>query len=85
MKPRWLPDWEKDLHKYPNSTEKLRLEWAWQFLRRNPEYQKMWAQLIKPHYKRAHCKRACDAQTETGPIGSSQIGVRFGLRKLIIS
>jgi Proteobacterial transcriptional regulator-like domain len=53
MKPRWLPDWEKDLHKYPKPTEKSRVERAWQFLRRNPEYQKMWTELIRPHYKRA--------------------------------
>jgi hypothetical protein len=50
MKPPWLPDWEKDLHKYPDPTKTSRLEWAWQFLRRNQEYQRLWAKLIQPHY-----------------------------------
>src|SRR5262245_43523766 len=58
MKLRWLPDWEKDLHKYPKPTEKSRLEWAWQFLRRNPQYQQLWAQLIKPHFDPADVKRS---------------------------
>src|ERR1700739_3527049 len=51
MKPPWLPDW-LDQSQYPSDT--TRLEWAWQFLRRNPEYQRFWAELIKPQYDPAH-------------------------------
>ena len=49
MKPFWLPDWT-DPNNYPDPTNTSRLEWAWQFLRRNQEYQRLWAKLIKPHY-----------------------------------
>lgn len=41
MKPTtaWLPDWKDDAN-YPSSGEDLSLEeWAWEFLRRNPEFQ----------------------------------------------
>jgi len=38
-KPDWLPDW-KDVTKYPHS-KKGRV-WAWEFLRRNPQYQQLW-------------------------------------------
>jgi len=39
MKPDWLPDW-KDANAYPKPKELDWEQWAWQFLRRNPEYQK---------------------------------------------
>lgn len=35
--PDWLPDW-RDKSAYPKHNSKKR--WAWEFLRRNPEYQK---------------------------------------------
>jgi hypothetical protein len=41
----WPPDW-KDPNNYSFPKNTTRLEWAWQFLRRNPEYQKLWKQAI---------------------------------------
>jgi len=39
--PEWLPNWQDETsYSFPDS-ENLRL-WAWEFLRRNPEYQKAW-------------------------------------------
>src|SRR6266566_3503388 len=42
-KPNWLPDW-KDVTKYPDPKQKKvsGRVWAWEFLRRNPEYQQLW-------------------------------------------
>jgi len=44
-KPDWLPDW-KDVTKYPDPKEKKLSGrvWAWEFLRRNPQYQELWEQ-----------------------------------------
>ncbi|HEV3444258.1 MAG TPA: DUF6499 domain-containing protein, partial [Gemmataceae bacterium] len=41
--PSWLPDWT-DATKYPDSKKTSGRAWAWEFLRRNPEYQKTWDQ-----------------------------------------
>ena len=38
MKLDWLPDW-RDAKAYPKPKDLSWREWAWQFLRRNPEYQ----------------------------------------------
>jgi hypothetical protein len=48
MKPDWLPDW-KDPKAYPKPNDRSLKQWAWQFLRRNPEYQadyKRWRELL---------------------------------------
>lgn len=83
MKPRWLPDWEKDLHKYPKPTEKSRLEWAWQFLRRNPQYQRLWAQLIKPKYDPEDVTRSlARASRETGFRPISTFRRRYYLEEI---
>ena len=55
MPPRWLPDWQNKAQ-YPNPAQAFPVDWAWEFLRRNPDYQRLWSQLIKPSYKRAHVK-----------------------------
>ncbi len=34
----WLPNW-KDSSRYPDSENTTAYQWAWEFLRRNPEYQ----------------------------------------------
>ena len=47
MAPKWLPDWQNQ-SQYPLATA-TRLDWAWQFLRRNPEYQEFWSNLIAPN------------------------------------
>ena len=55
MAPKWLPDWRKpSQYPDPSKAEVTRLDWAWQFLRRNPEYQQLWSNLIAPNYKPAH-------------------------------
>lgn len=80
MKPSWLPDWENDLAKYPKTTEKSRAEWAWQFLRRNPKYQELWAQLIQPQYQRADVKASLARAARDGPyrwIGSPRVQFRL--------
>jgi Family of unknown function (DUF6499) len=59
MEPPWLPDWT-DPNNYPDPTNTSRLEWAWQFLRRNREYQRLWVELIQPHYDPAHVEASLD-------------------------
>jgi hypothetical protein len=44
MAPAWLPDW-RNQSQYPNPTTTTGVEWAWQFLRRNPAYQRQYATL----------------------------------------
>jgi hypothetical protein len=78
MKPPWLPNWENDLAKYPKITEKSRVEWAWQFLRRNPKYQRLWAQLIQPQYQCAHVKASLERADRDGPYRI--VGVRRQVR-----
>jgi hypothetical protein len=46
MKPSWLPDW-RVASNYANSS---RRQWAWEFLRRNKQYQQLWKRLIGPNY-----------------------------------
>ncbi len=41
-KPDWLPDW-KNVAEYPDPKKKVSGRvWAWEFLRRNPQYQQLW-------------------------------------------
>jgi Proteobacterial transcriptional regulator-like domain len=44
------PDW-KSRDNYPDPQNTSSSQWAWEFLRRNPEYQLLWEKLIKPIYK----------------------------------
>lgn len=53
MTPKWLPNW-RNPKEYPDPAKTARLDWAWQFLRRNPDYQNLWSQLIAPNYDRKH-------------------------------
>lgn len=48
MIPAWLPDC-RDKHAYPALSSTL-VRWAWEFLRRNADYQKAWAEMIAPYY-----------------------------------
>lgn len=48
--PDWLPDW-RDAKLYPKPKEISLKQWAWEFLRRNPEYQKQWEETIAPWVK----------------------------------
>lgn len=43
----WRPDW-RDPEQYPDPHTTSMLQWAWEFLRRNPEYQTDYAEWIKP-------------------------------------
>lgn len=43
-KPNWLPDWT-DITKYPDHEKVTPREWAWEFLRRNAKYQRLWKKL----------------------------------------
>lgn len=48
MKPTLLQDWH-DEAAYPDPLSAPRRRWAWEFLRRNREYQRAWAELIAPY------------------------------------
>jgi Proteobacterial transcriptional regulator-like domain len=61
MKPPWLPDWRGA---YPDTKKASAHQWAWEFLRRNPEYQRLWEKVIKPTYK---CK-TLEREKHSGPI-----------------
>jgi len=50
MPPKWLPDWT-DPAGYPVPAAPLH-DWAWQFLRRNPEYQTDWDHAVTRHIRR---------------------------------
>ncbi len=45
--PDWLPNWRK-AQQYPELATTSPIQWAWEFLRRNPEYQRLWSELIEP-------------------------------------
>ena len=42
--PPWLPDW-RDESQYPDPVDTSPQEWAWEYLRRNQEYQKKYQEL----------------------------------------
>ena len=54
--PEWLPDW-RDLTKYPDPKSASPTQFAWEFLRRNPVYQKdyenVWGSLSEEERKTA--------------------------------
>lgn len=41
MTPDWLPDWREE-SAYPDPAKTSFRQWSWEFLRRNPEYQRHW-------------------------------------------
>ena len=45
--PDWLPDW-RDVSQYPETKTTTLRQWAWEFLRRNPEYREQWDETIAP-------------------------------------
>jgi len=45
-KPDWLPNWE-DETKYPDPKKATGRVWAWEFLRRNPQYQQLWPKWLR--------------------------------------
>jgi len=50
-KPDWLPDWT-DSKNYSNAAKTSSRAWAWEFLRRNAEYQKLWQLEALPNNKK---------------------------------
>jgi len=42
----WLPDW-RDASRYPPVEGTSGTRWAWEFLRRNPDYQKAYLELSR--------------------------------------
>lgn len=49
--PTWLPNW-RDPSAYPNPKDNISAaQWAWEFIRRNPEYQRLY-RIGKRHQKR---------------------------------
>lgn len=48
--PAWLPDW-RDATQYPDKLNTKATRWAWEFLRRNKEYQRLWNEIIVPYIK----------------------------------
>src|SRR5438477_241770 len=71
--PDWLPDWTKQ-HQYPDPKTTSSRQWAWEFLRRNPEYQRLWYELIASHYdeKKGYqslaATKAAEERAETDPL-----------------
>jgi len=51
----WLPDWQ-DTTQYPDPKTTPSRVWAWEFLRRNQQYQKLWEKLTD-QYDRKQIKR----------------------------
>jgi hypothetical protein len=49
MKPNWLPNW-LDESQYPDPVNATPVQWAWEFLRRNRKYQRVWHELVEPNY-----------------------------------
>jgi hypothetical protein len=70
MAPAWLPDW-KNQKNYPDPTSTAPQQWAWQFLRRNPEYQQLWKKgiFLQLFYNPA----SVDANLERG---KKELGIR---------
>ncbi|MFM9889895.1 MAG: transcriptional regulator domain-containing protein [Rickettsiales bacterium] len=46
--PAWLPNW-RDASQYPSPSNTSAARWAWEFLRRNQEYQHSWQTMIAPY------------------------------------
>jgi hypothetical protein len=49
--PDWLPNW-REPSEYPDAKKTTGRQWAWEFLRRNPEYQRLWEQVAAPYYSK---------------------------------
>jgi hypothetical protein len=49
MKPDRLLDW-RDKSLYPDPSVTTLQQWAWQFLRRNSEYRRLWKEIVEPEY-----------------------------------
>jgi hypothetical protein len=67
MSSAWIaPDW-LDQAKYREPKTTADLQFAWEFLRRNPDYQKLWEEQIAPEYDPAELDQACEAEKRIAP------------------
>ncbi len=48
----WPPNW-RAAAEYPDRDATTLLQWVWEFLRRNPEYQRLWRDIVLPYYNEA--------------------------------
>lgn len=70
----WRPDW-RDPEQYPDPESTSMLQWAWEFLRRNPEYQKdyeRWAALPTVYSDGALFEEDLTETHKGGQIGSKE-------------
>jgi hypothetical protein len=78
-----VPDW-RDPAQYPHPRDCSLRQWAWEFLRRNPEYRSLWREHIGPFYDPAFRYQ----EQDVGPVGpahgvphnvQAELVHRFGL------
>jgi hypothetical protein len=65
-KPDWLPDWQ-DINNYPKPKKATGRVWAWEFLRRNLQYQQLW----EKYSVSGHADRLWDIR----PVFRTEFGV----------
>jgi hypothetical protein len=71
--PDWLPNW-REPSEYPDAKKTTARQWAWEFLRRNPEYQRLWEQVAAPYYsKERGLSDALALDTENEKIRSDSV------------
>ena len=73
-KPEWLPDWN-DETKYPEPKTAAGRVWAWEFLRRNPRYQRLWKRYAKLGPGPIYCGRSAEALKVTTERFEQDFGV----------
>jgi Family of unknown function (DUF6499) len=75
-KPEWLPDW-KDESKYPDPKNADGRVWAWEFLRRNPEYQRLWKKYAKLPPGPVYCGPSARAFWEICERSEREFGIKI--------
>ena len=70
--PGWLPNWLEKTG-YPSPSGTSRLEWAWQFLRRNTAYQLAWEQHIQADYDPSEIAELMDRKRRLKRVGRVQL------------
>ena len=62
-----------DPNKYPDPKNTSPLQWGWEFLRRNPKYQQLWATEIQSHYNVADLDASWSFAESVRPAGRSRV------------
>jgi hypothetical protein len=83
MPPRWLPNWQ-DPTQYPDPAQASRVDWAWEFLRRNPVYQKHVRNVLKRtpigvSVQRVYDRQRPDLHEYTGNYNLTPFRAQFGI------